>query len=165
MVNALLLAVRGNGPHPDSHGHREKTSNKCFHHLLLFLLQQHCQKAIPWDTPWRCPTPGCQRCWTSPRWSWTSGNNLKQLFSSSTITSVTTILSKSHSLGHPLVNVLLLAVGCAGPHPDVHGHPETTKNNYTHYEQQLLFGKLYSKLPSIGLLIEKYLKCSIGVKI
>ena len=77
----------------------------------------------------------------------------------------TTTLSKSHSLGHLLVNVLLLAVGCAGPHPDVHGHPETTENNYTHYGQQLLFGKLYSKLPSIGLLIEKYLKCSIGIDI
>ena len=86
----------------------------------------------------------------------------KLLFSSSPLAFVTTTLSKSHSLGHLLVNVLLLAVGCAGPHPDVHGHPETTKNNYTHYEQQLLFGKLYSKLPSIGLLIEKYLKCSIG---
>ena len=37
-----------------------------------------------------CPTPGSQRCWTSPRWSWPSGNNLKWLVSSSPTTIVST---------------------------------------------------------------------------
>ena len=36
---------------------------------------------------------------------------------------------------NPLVNALLLAVRGAGPHPDGHGHPETTKNNYTQHDQ------------------------------
>ena len=31
-VNALLLAVRGAGPHPDGHGYLETTENYCFHH-------------------------------------------------------------------------------------------------------------------------------------
>ena len=60
------------------------------------------QKALPGDSLCKCLTPGCQRYWTSPRWSWSSRKNFKTLFSSSTITSVTTTLSKSHSLGHPL---------------------------------------------------------------
>ena len=41
--------------------------------------------------------------------------------SSSTTISLVTTLSKGHSLGHPLVNALLLAVRGAGPHPDGHG--------------------------------------------
>ena len=33
-----------------------------------------------------CPTPGSRRRWTSPRWSWPSGNNLNLLVSSSPTT-------------------------------------------------------------------------------
>ena len=51
-VNALLLVVRVAGPHPDGHGYQERTENYCFHHPLKLLLQQHCQKVIPWDSPW-----------------------------------------------------------------------------------------------------------------
>merc|ERR1712121_361164 len=28
-------------------------------------------------SPCSCPTPWCLWCWTSPRWSWLSGNTLK----------------------------------------------------------------------------------------
>ena len=62
------------------------------------LFQQHCQKVIPWDTPGSCPTPSCPRLWTSPRWSWTSRNHCKYLFSWGLTTFVSTTLPKSHSL-------------------------------------------------------------------
>ena len=38
-------------------------------------------------------------------------------------------ITKSHSLGHYLVNALQLAVRGAGPHPDGHGHPEKIQTN------------------------------------
>ena len=74
---ALLLSVRGSVLHPDGHGHSETTQNNYSHHTKQLLSQQHCQKVIPWDKPGSGPTTGCPRLCTSPRWSWTSRNNLK----------------------------------------------------------------------------------------
>ena len=48
-------------------------------------------------------------------------------------------ITKSHSLGHPGVNALLLGVRGSGLHPDGHGHQETTYNNYSNHTQQILF--------------------------
>ena len=61
-VNVLLLGVQGAGPGPDSHGYPVSTKNNCFHHPQQLLFQQHCQKVIPWDSPWSGPRP------CSPRW-------------------------------------------------------------------------------------------------
>ena len=97
-VNALHLGVQGSGPHPGGHVHQETTEltyfitpNKmCFNNVT---------KNSFLGTPWgQCPTPGCLRVWTSPRWSWTSRNSLKQLLSSYLTTFVSTILPKNHSL-------------------------------------------------------------------
>ena len=97
-VNALHLGVQGSGPHPGGHVHQETTEltyfitpNKmCFNNVT---------KNSFLGTPWgQCPTPGCPRVWTSPRWSWTSRNSLKQLLSSYLTTFVSTILPKNHSL-------------------------------------------------------------------
>ena len=41
------------------------------------LLLQLAKKFNPWGCPCSCPTPWCLRCWSSPRWSWLSGNTLK----------------------------------------------------------------------------------------
>ena len=41
------------------------------------LLMQFFQKFTLWGSPCSCPTPWCLWGWTSPRWSWLSGNTLK----------------------------------------------------------------------------------------
>ena len=71
------------------------THNFCYNNIV--------KKPSPGMPLGRFPTPSCQRCWTSPRCSWTSRNNFKQLFSSYPITSVSTRFSKDQYLGHPLV--------------------------------------------------------------
>ena len=58
---------------------------------------------------------------TSPRWSWTFPNDLKQLLSSFPTTFVSTTLPKSHSLGLPLVRFQPLQSEAAGPFPNGHG--------------------------------------------
>ena len=104
LVNALLLAVRGAGPHQDDHRHPEKKLKQLFSSSHITYVTTTWLKSHSLGQPLgKCPTPGCRRCWTSPRWSWTSRNNFKQLFSSSPITSVKTTLSKYQSLGHSLV--------------------------------------------------------------
>ena len=70
-------------------------NNFCFYNIA--------KKSFPGTPLGQVPDLAVQGAWTSPRWSWTSGDNFKPLFSSSTLTSVSTKLSKSHSLGHPLV--------------------------------------------------------------
>ena len=52
---ALLLGVRGSGPHPDGHGHPETTKIILFYSTQQLLLQQHYQKVIPWDTSGSMP--------------------------------------------------------------------------------------------------------------
>ena len=104
-----------------------------------FCLKNISKKAFPGTARVQCFTPGCLRLWTSPRWSWTSRNNLKSLFSSYLTTFVSTNLPKNHSLGEPGFNALLLGVRGSGHHPDGHGRPETTKINLLYHAQQLLF--------------------------
>ena len=48
-VNALLLGVRGSGPHPDGHGRPKTTGNNYFYHTQQLLSQQNCLKVIPCD--------------------------------------------------------------------------------------------------------------------
>ena len=42
-------------------------NNFCFNNIT--------KKSFPGTPRGQCPTPRCQRLWTAPRWSWTSGNN------------------------------------------------------------------------------------------
>ena len=102
--------------HPGvGHWPRTVPGNGFFWHFFwkTVVQEDENQKALPGDSLCKCLTPGCQRCWTSPRRSWISGNNGKLLFPSSPITFVTTKSPKCHSLWHPLFNALLLAVrGC-----------------------------------------------------
>ena len=73
----------------------------------------------------------------------------KQLISSYFITLSTfasTTLPKSHSLGYTGVNALLLGVRGSRPHPDGHGHLETTKIKLFHRTQHLLFQQHYQKV-------------------
>ena len=101
LVNALLLAVTGAGPRPLPR--RSCSSRNKFKQLfsaspityVTTTLSKYHSLGQPLG---KCPTPGCQRCWTSPRWSWISGNNAKLLFPSSPITFVTTKSPKFHSL-------------------------------------------------------------------
>jgi len=68
-----------------------------------------------------CLTPGSPRCWTSPRWSWSSINYVKSLMSLSSTTIVSTSKPRNQSLvtqGLPMVTALLLEVWGSGPHPD-----------------------------------------------
>ena len=37
------------------------------------------KNSLPGTPQGQCPTPGCPRLWTSPRWSWKAGNNKNQL--------------------------------------------------------------------------------------
>ena len=41
------------------------------------MIMQFFQKFTLWESPCSCPTPWCLWGWTSPRWSWLSGNTLK----------------------------------------------------------------------------------------
>ena len=68
--------------------------NSCYNNIV--------KRPFPGTPLGKCFTPSCHRCWTSPRWSWSSGNKFKQLFSASPIIYVTTTFSKYHSLGQPL---------------------------------------------------------------
>ena len=47
------------------------TNNLCFNKIA--------KKSFPGTPRGQCPTLGCPRLWTLPRWSWTSGKNVKQL--------------------------------------------------------------------------------------
>ena len=105
------------------------------------------KKPFPVTTPGQCPTPVSQRGWTSPWWSWISGNNLEQLFSSSPITSVTATLSKAIPWDAP----------CKCPTPGRQRCWTSPRwswsfgNNWiwsSHHKLQLSFCKLVSKLPS-----------------
>ena len=49
-VNALILDVRGSGPHPDGYGHQETTKINLFYHTKQLLFPQHYHKVIPWGT-------------------------------------------------------------------------------------------------------------------
>ena len=40
------------------------------------MIMQFFQKFTLWESPCSCPTPWCLWGWTSPRWSWLSGNIL-----------------------------------------------------------------------------------------
>ena len=40
-----------------------------------FCLNKIAKKSFPGTLRGQCPTLGCRRLWTSPRWSWTYGNN------------------------------------------------------------------------------------------
>ena len=44
-------------------------NNFCFNNVT--------KKSVPGRAQVQCPTPGCPRLWTSPRWSWTSVNTVK----------------------------------------------------------------------------------------
>ena len=54
-------------------------------------------------------------------------------------------LGEVQSLEQPRLNALLLGVIGSGPHPDGHGHLETTKINLIHHTQQLFLQKLFQK--------------------
>ena len=69
-----------------------------------------------------------------------------ELCLSSHKTFVSTMWQNSHSLGKPFVNVLLLRVQGAGPGPDSHVYPVSTKNNSFHHPQQLLFQQHFQKV-------------------
>ena len=76
-AQVLQVVVGASGPHPYGHGHPETIKSNLFYYTKQLFFQKHGQKVIPWDTRGSGPTPGCPRLWTSPRWSRTSGNNLK----------------------------------------------------------------------------------------
>ena len=91
-------------------------SNYCFNKLA-----QKSILAIPEAHHGHCLTPGSPRCWTSPRWSWSSINYVKSLMSLSSTTIVSTSKPRNQSLvtqGLPMVTALLLEVWGSGPHPD-----------------------------------------------
>ena len=62
------------------------------------------------------------------------------------LTYFSTTFTKSHSLGQPGFNALLLVVRDSGLHPDGHGHQETTKINLFYHTQQLLLHQNYQKV-------------------
>ena len=86
-----------------------------------FCFNKIAKKSFPGTPLGQVPDLAVWGGWTSPRWSWTSRNNLKQLLSSSPTTFVSTTLPKSHSLGLPLVRFQPLQSEAAGPRPDGHG--------------------------------------------
>ena len=87
---------------------------------------QHCQKAITWDIPLVNALP-----WLSEVLDFTQMvmDILKQLKTTVFIIPYNFCyikIVKRTIPGTPLGVALLLAVRGAGPHPDGHGHPETT---------------------------------------
>ena len=70
------------------------------------------KKSFPETPQGQCPTPGCPRLWTSPRWLWTSINNLKELFSSYLTTCVLSKMAKKSFPGTPQGQCPTL--GCLG---------------------------------------------------
>ncbi len=93
-------------------------NNFCFNNIA--------KNSFPGNTLGQVPDLAVWGGWTLPRWSWTSGKNLKQLLLSSPTTFLSTTLPKSQSLGLPLVRSQTSESEVPGPHPDGHGHPETT---------------------------------------
>ena len=58
MVTALLLGVRGAGPHPDGHDHPETSENYFFHPSQQLLFQQigpEINPRQPRGSPWSLP--------------------------------------------------------------------------------------------------------------
>ena len=112
-------------------------NNFCFNNIA--------KKSFPGTPLGQVPDLAVRGAWTSPRWSWTSRKNLKQLFLSSPTTFVSTTLPKSHSLGLPLVRSQTLQSEVPGPHPDGHGHPETTSNICFYYPNNFCFNNIAKK--------------------
>ena len=54
--------------------------------------------------------------------------------------------AKKSISGDIRAQVLQVLVGVSGPHPDGHGHPETTKINLFYHTQQLLLQQHYQKV-------------------
>ena len=53
---------------------------KLTYHTQQCFFNNITKKSFPGRPRGQCPTPGCPRLWTSPRWSCTSGNNWIDLF-------------------------------------------------------------------------------------
>ena len=89
--------------------------------------------AIPWDTPGSMPYSWMSEALDNTQMVMDIWKQLNQLVSSYQTSFVSTTLPKSNSLGHPRVNDLHMGVWGSGLHPDGHGRPKTTWNNYFHH--------------------------------
>ena len=106
LVSSQTLQSEVTGPHPESQmvmDIRKQLKTTTFIIPNNFCFNNIAKKSFLGTPPGQVPDLAVWGGWTSPRCSWTSGNNLKQLLSSSPTTFVSTTLPKSHSLGLPLV--------------------------------------------------------------
>ena len=145
MVRSRTLQSEVPGPHPDGHGHPETTSNICFYHPNNFCFNNIAKKSFPGTPLGQVPDLAVRGAWTSPRWSWTYRNNLKQLLSSSPTTFASTTLPKNHFLGHTGVDVLLLAVRCPWTSPR---WSWTSRNNFKYLFSSTLTAFVPTTLPN-----------------